>query len=261
MQIDWVTVAAQIVNFLILVALLKRFLYAPILDAMQQREQRIAAQLSQAEEREVMARASEADYRDKVQELERERETIRSRTRTEAEQDRHRLLREARDAVDETRQQWQQQVQQEKVDFLDALRERTGDVVQDIARRALGDLADRRLEAQIVDTFVARLETMEPARRPAPTSAGEHIQVTTAFELDDDCRDRLTDAIRRLVHGDAEIDYRRAGTLLCGIELTAGGRRIGFSLGDHLDQIRENLDQALTLPPATERPDAADPAR
>ena len=35
---DWFTVIAQIINFLILVALLKRFLYGPIIRAMERRE-------------------------------------------------------------------------------------------------------------------------------------------------------------------------------------------------------------------------------
>ncbi len=49
MQIDWLTVIAQIVNFLILVWLLKRFLYQPVINAMDQREQRIAERLQKAE--------------------------------------------------------------------------------------------------------------------------------------------------------------------------------------------------------------------
>ena len=49
MLINWFTVAAQIVNFLILVALLKRFLYGPIVAAMSAREGRIAAQLTEAQ--------------------------------------------------------------------------------------------------------------------------------------------------------------------------------------------------------------------
>ncbi|HMR03616.1 MAG TPA: F0F1 ATP synthase subunit B, partial [Candidatus Competibacter phosphatis] len=49
MQIDWFTVAAQIVNFLLLVWLLKRFLYRPVLDAMAARQQKIAAALEEAQ--------------------------------------------------------------------------------------------------------------------------------------------------------------------------------------------------------------------
>ncbi len=44
MQIDWFTLFAQIVNFLIVVVLLRRFLYKPILQAMAEREAKIAAQ-------------------------------------------------------------------------------------------------------------------------------------------------------------------------------------------------------------------------
>ena len=43
MLIDWFTVGAQLLNFLILVCLMKRFLYQPVLDAIAAREQKIAA--------------------------------------------------------------------------------------------------------------------------------------------------------------------------------------------------------------------------
>ncbi len=49
MLIDWFTVIAQVANFLILVWLLKRFLYHPILNAIDAREKRIAKQLSDAD--------------------------------------------------------------------------------------------------------------------------------------------------------------------------------------------------------------------
>ena len=42
MLIDWFTVAAQAVNFLLLVWLLKRFLHKPVLAAIDEREKRIA---------------------------------------------------------------------------------------------------------------------------------------------------------------------------------------------------------------------------
>ena len=48
MLIDWFTVGAQVLNFLILVWLLKRFLYKPILNAIDAREKRIAAELADA---------------------------------------------------------------------------------------------------------------------------------------------------------------------------------------------------------------------
>ena len=48
MLIDWFTVGAQALNFIVLVWLMKRFLYRPVLDAIAAREQRIAQQLAEA---------------------------------------------------------------------------------------------------------------------------------------------------------------------------------------------------------------------
>ncbi|MGA2191158.1 MAG: F0F1 ATP synthase subunit B, partial [Steroidobacteraceae bacterium] len=56
MLIDWFTVGAQALNFIILVWLLKRYLYKPILNAIDAREKRIAAESAAAGAREAQAR-------------------------------------------------------------------------------------------------------------------------------------------------------------------------------------------------------------
>ena len=48
MSIDWFTFTAQIINFLVLVWLLSHFLYKPIVNAMNDRQARIAAEHEQA---------------------------------------------------------------------------------------------------------------------------------------------------------------------------------------------------------------------
>jgi len=69
MQIDWFTVVAQIVNFLILVGLLKKFLYGPIIRAMDDRERRIASRLEEANARERQAQEEVQSYRQKREDL------------------------------------------------------------------------------------------------------------------------------------------------------------------------------------------------
>ena len=65
MQIDWFTVVAQIVNFLILAGLLAKLLYRPIVSAMQEREERIAARMQAAQEREQAAETARLDHEQK----------------------------------------------------------------------------------------------------------------------------------------------------------------------------------------------------
>ena len=72
MELDWVTVSAQVVNFLVLIGLLKRFLYGPIVDAMDRRERHIAERLDEAMAREREAEGEARRHRDALEKLERE---------------------------------------------------------------------------------------------------------------------------------------------------------------------------------------------
>ena len=69
MLIDWFTVGAQLLNFLILVWLMKRFLYQPVLDAITAREQKIAAELVDAAATQTRATQQQEEFRQKKAQL------------------------------------------------------------------------------------------------------------------------------------------------------------------------------------------------
>lgn len=69
MLIDWFTVIAQIVNFLVLLLLLRRFLYRPILDAMQARERKVAERLESAAQERIRAEEERERYKALTEEL------------------------------------------------------------------------------------------------------------------------------------------------------------------------------------------------
>ena len=76
MLINWFTVAAQIVNFLILAVLLKRFLYGPIVRAMAAREERIASEMAVAAQKRREAEQEEAAITQKMQEIQAQRQEM-----------------------------------------------------------------------------------------------------------------------------------------------------------------------------------------
>ena len=83
MLIDWFTVAAQILNFLILVWLLKRFLYKPILDAIDAREKRIITELADAAKKQKEAKQERDDFNKKNADFDQQRNEL-LRVATEA---------------------------------------------------------------------------------------------------------------------------------------------------------------------------------
>jgi F-type H+-transporting ATPase subunit b len=245
MQIDWLTVSAQIVNFLLLVYLLQRFLYRPVTEAMARRERRIAGRLEEAGSREREAEEERRRLADERERLERRREDILAEAKEEARQERERLLDRAREEVEAKRREWRRQVDDERETFLGDLRARIGEGVTAAARQALRDLADAELEARVIDVFLGRLEGLDEATRDALGQAGEPVAIASSFPLEPATRSRLTRAVHKHLAPDAEVEYRESRELLCGIELDAGGRRLGWSLADYLEQLGRRVEDAL----------------
>ena len=100
MLIDWFTVGAQAINFILLVWLLKHFLYKPILNALETREKRIATELAQAGETKTEAQKLQAEYKLKNEQFDQQRAALLSHATQEVSVERQRLLDEARLAAD-----------------------------------------------------------------------------------------------------------------------------------------------------------------
>lgn len=247
MNIDWITVVAQVVNFLLLVYLLKRFLYGPVIRAMDKREERIAKRLEDASQREDEADARAQEYREKRETLEEEREQCLEEAREQAEKERKQRVEEARDDIATMKQEWRDEVEREKSEFLEDVRKQAFQEVTRIVRRILEDLAERDLEHEIVRVFNKRLQHMDEDTREALREGGDRIEVVTAFELDEDNRHRLSETLQETVGKKRDIEFTQSGELQCGISLRAGGRKISWAVGEYLDALDEGIQETLQL--------------
>lgn len=247
--IDWFTVAAQIINFLILVALLKYFLYGRILEAMDKRQARIAANWEEAEQQKQQAEQSAASFRAKEEELVASRKQLLDQARVDANAKRQALLEEVRSEVDDSRARWQATVEEEAESFLRLLRERVARQVCSISRRALADLADEELERQIARAFLSRLQTIdEPVRKELLTSlrrGGGQATVRSAFDVPADLQERLVEALRKALAGDLDVAFETSPELMCGIALHTDGYKLAWELDDYLDGLEQEISQSL----------------
>lgn len=249
MQIDWLTVAAQAVNFLILVYLLRRFLYQPVMRAMQRREQAIAQQLLEAESREQVAAREGEHLREQTAAFERERESRMSTVQQEADALRKSLLEEARQEVQASRARWQEELERERRELAQQFRPRAAAALTRAARRILADMADAELEQQLIRAFVRQLESLDHAElgalRKSAHKAGR-LRVITSFEADADTRARIRRAVQHhlLEDRETEIDFSHSDSLVCGIEVDTDGRKLGWTVDNHLQALEEELGRA-----------------
>jgi F-type H+-transporting ATPase subunit b len=247
--INWFTVIAQIVNFLILVFLLKYFLYDRIVKAMDEREQRIQLRLKEAEAKKQEAGKEAEAFRAKNSDFDEKREEMLSRAKEEAEARRKELTEEARQAVTKQRSVWLEAIQRDKKSFVQDLRKMAGSQVYTIARKAFRDLADEDVEQRTINAFLVHLNAMSKKTREAIATSikesGNELIVRSAFEMPPKMREKITGSLRRKIADGIEIRYEAAPELIMGVELTIRGHKIAWSLEDYLDTLEEHALQAL----------------
>ncbi|HRQ40488.1 MAG TPA: F0F1 ATP synthase subunit B [Chloroflexota bacterium] len=254
MLIDWYTVIAQIINFLILVLLLRRFLYRPIMNAMAERERKIANRLAEAEAQRLAAAEEIETYQQKNAAFSQERENLMREAQAEVAAQQQAWLAQARTEVNMTRTHWQKALAEEKESFLQAVRQQTGQQTYQAIRRALTDLADVELEARMVQMFLARLaslpETDVQSIREALQAEQTILTLSSSFEIDNEQRQLLRQAIFRLFGIGQPMQIQTNPDVICGLELAAPGYKVAWSVASYLDKLEETLMAALANIPA-----------
>ena len=249
MLIDWFTVGAEAINFLILMWLLKRFLYKPILGAIVSREQKIAAELADAAAKKAEAQKEREEFQHKNEEFDQQRAALMSKATDEAKAEQQRLLDEARKAADTLRAKRQDALTQEYQSLNTAFMHRIRDEVFAIARKTLSDLAAASLEERISDVFTRRVREMNNEAKEGFANAikgsSTPVQVRSAFELPSQQRDSIQRAINETLSADVPIRYEISPDVISGIELTANGRKIAWSIADYLASLETSVAELL----------------
>lgn len=265
MLIDWFTVGAQVLNFLILVWLLKRFLYHPILDAIDAREQKIASQLADAAAQKAAATEEREAFQRKNADFDKERATLLSQAVAAANTERQQLLNEAREAASALGAKRQANLESEARGLHGLISQRTRHEVFAIARKTLGDLAGMTLEERMVEVFAERLRALGEAQRrelrAVLSTSGQPAIVRTSFELPA-AQLAVTDAaVKALLGAAAEIRFEVAPDLVSGIELSTDGHKVAWSIAEYLAEMERGIGELLKIKaPATTSPPAELPA-
>ncbi len=249
MLIDWFTVGAQALNFLILVWLMKRFLYQPILRAIDAREKRVAAELADADAKRAEAQREREEFQHKNEEFDKERAALLSKATDEAKAERQRLLDEARKAADALSAKRMETLRNDARRLNQAISRRTQAEVFAIARKALADLATTSLEERLGEVFTRHLREMDG---PVKASLGQALKaarepalVRSAFELPAEPRAAIQNALNETFSAEIRVRFETAPDLVSGIELTTNGQRVGWSIADYLASLERGVGELL----------------
>lgn len=249
MLIDWFTVVAQALNFLVLVWLMKRFLYKPILHAIDEREKRIAAELTDADARKSEAKKEQAEFQGKNEAFDRERAELVANATAEAKAESKRLIEAAHKAADAARAKLDEALRNDARALNQALTRRTQEVVFQIVRKALGDLATTSLEERLVEVFTRRLREISAGTKELLAQAlkktSEPAIVRSAFELPAREQAVVQNALNETFFAEVHVRFEVAPDVISGIELSCGGQKVGWSIEEYLTSFEHGVAQVL----------------
>jgi F-type H+-transporting ATPase subunit b len=236
--------------------LLKRFLYKPILDALDAREKLIAKELAEAEAKKVAAHQERDEFQRKNAEFDQQRATRLTQVTDEAKAERQRLLEEARQAADALTVQRAETLRSEARNLAQTITDWTQQEVFAIVRKTLNDLATASLEERMVAVFIRHLRTMD-----GPGKAGwvKALQTSTApalvrstFDLPTAQRDSLQQALNETFSAAIPLQFETAPSLISGIEFTSNGQKVTWSIADYLGSLATGVNRLLPASQAHE---------
>ncbi|MES2365314.1 MAG: F0F1 ATP synthase subunit B [Pseudomonadota bacterium] len=249
MLINWFTVGAQVVNFLILVWLLKRFLYRPILDAIDAREKRIEKELADADAKKAEAQQERDTFQLKNEAFEQQRATLMTQAKDEAKTERLRLLDEARQEAETLSTKRQETLRNDAHNLNQALSRRAQLEVFAIARKVLTDLAGTSLEERMAEVFIRRLREMDDSTKAglamALKSASEPALVRSTFDMPDAQRTAIQNALNETFSSEISVQFETMPDLISGIELTTNGQKLAWSIAGYLLSLEKGVDEMV----------------
>jgi F-type H+-transporting ATPase subunit b len=249
MHIDWFVFLAQIFNFLLLMYLLKRFLYGRIIKAMDDREAKITSRFAEAEDLKIKANEEVELYEKRNRMLHEKKEIMLNEATMAADAKRKELMDQVRRDVDAVKARWQDMLVREQDAFFYDLRQRAAKQLYATARKALADLADVELEERIVDEFIRRIRTLDEEKsvqiRKTISGGGNKVIIQSAFGIAEPRQAQIEEALKKQITNGFTIRYLKQPDIVSGIELRVNGNKIAWSLNEYLETLVESLTETL----------------
>lgn len=249
MKIDWFTVIAQVLNFLVLVWLLKKFLYKPILKAIDDREKKIASQVKDANHLKAEAKKEQDDFTKKNADFDQQKKALMDKAVADVAAQRQKLLDDAKDAANKLSAKLEEASKEKQKTEQTEIAQKTQKEVFAITRKALTEIASESLEEQSVKTFIKRLNEAKDEEKKqfieAFKSNENTILVKSAFDIPVTQQHDINKAVDAVLGTKTPLQFKTAPGIISGIELTTNGYKLAWSFSEYLNSLEKNISDTM----------------
>jgi len=238
LELNWSTFFLEIINFLILLWILKHFFYKPILDIIARRQAGIEKNLTDAQNLRRTAEALQSQYENRLAIWEQEKQSAHQALNEEIEAERCQQMtalqanlakEQEKNRVIEQHQRETEQHQLEKRALAQAAQ---------FATRLLAATTSPELEKSLCNLLLKELETLPQKQlntlQAANNKTLSKIHITSAYPLDSGMRQALEQTLSRLITTPDSFHYTQDSKLLAGLRINIGAWVLHTNLQDEL---------------------------
>jgi F-type H+-transporting ATPase subunit b len=238
LELNWSTFLLEILNFLVLVWILKRFLYQPVLDVIARRRAAIENKLAEAEQLHTDADALKDQYENRLSSWQQERQQEMDKLRHEIEASRLQQLGDLKQELAQEEEKMRVAGSRKEKQLLREIEQRALHQGAEFASRLLAEAAGPELENRLFDLLLDGLSTM-PADQISVLDSNwgespESILVSSAYALADDKRHLLEDILTRVTGLSVPVHYEQDTELLSGLNIAIGAWVLQLNVRDEL---------------------------
>jgi F-type H+-transporting ATPase subunit b len=239
LEVNWSTFLLEIINFVVLVWILKRFLYKPVLDIIAKRRADIEKTVADAKAVESDAKALQQRYENRLAEWETERRQAREALGREIDEERSRRMSELQAALEQEREKAKVSEQKRLADSERRVERAALAHGARFAARLVTAFASPDLQARLLERLLAELSELPAERAAELIGSAENppsdIVITSAFSLAQEQRQRLRDALANLTQREIRIAFKEDPGLVAGLRIMIGAWVLGLNVHDELE--------------------------
>lgn len=240
MTFNLTTFLFEIVNFVVLAAILYRLIYRPMRLAIDERRAENERARLEAEAMRKQAECEKEQLDAKLQGIEGQRQEILSKASEQASAEKARRLAEAETEARGVREKARQESEQLHKSSLAAMESEAAALGVKLADRLLNQAATSSLNRELTRRLIETLDRTPEAERNQlrRESTGVHAVVTSAESLDESLRHSLTDSLQKLLGCSIDIRFEISATCLSGSRLQIGGHEWDATAAASLEAAR-----------------------
>lgn len=250
MNINWTTVFFQIINFLVIVWILKKYLFKPVLSAMDTREATIQARLEDASKAIKEAEEEKNSLKAKILKAEKERDAIIKQAEIDAEAEYKNMMQIFNNEIAKNKKNFETQMRNEREHLRGSIKELADNVILKTISNAMQDLAGMQIEEPLIENFITKLRAKkfkELAGLKNYYKKIGKIEVVSSFTIKPELQKEIKQILAELVsEKNVNVKFAENSEIICGVEVLCSPILISYGVNVYMNELKNNLDNGIS---------------